>query len=252
MRDFVTRLAGRGDLRERLLVRLLHHHFRTKYRLLWQLSAEVPHFYDFRGGVFALAFDSSPPSSHTLDRAADARDVMAAGDLVLDIGCGDGFFTRRFYCERAGRIDAIDVEQSAIDHARCFHSDPKINYVAMDAVARAFPSPKYDVVVWNGALGHFSQADTAVVLGKVRAALPEAGIFVGSESLGVEGHDHLQYLSDETAVQALFRPYFQHVATRVVAYTIGVQQSFLRREIFWRCSDDRKSLTRDSWHWADE
>ena len=246
----IIRLCGSGSRREQLMIKLLNYHFRAKHRLLWELSSEAPHFYDQRSTVFALAFDPSAPSSHTLDRAAAARDVIADGDKVLDIGCGDGFFTRRFYCDRASHIDAIDVEQSAIEHARRLHADPKIAYRKIDAVTEAFPQSHYDVVVWNGALGHFSSHDASVVMKKIGAVLGPHGVFVGSESLGLEGHDHLQSFPDETTVQNLFRPYFRYVATRVVSYSIGLRRDILRHEVFWRCANTRERLTRDFWHWA--
>jgi len=250
IQNTLVRVGGRGARREQFLIKLLNYHFRAKQRLEWELSSEPPHFYDQRSTVYSLAFDSSPPSSHTLDRAAAARDVIVDGDKVLDIGCGDGFFTRRFYCDRASQIDAIDVEESAIDHAQRFHADPKIVYRKLDAVAEAFPQSQYGVVVWNGALGHFSTDDTAVVMKKVSLALGSRGVFVGSESLGLEGHDHLQFFPDEAAVQGLFLPYFQYVATRTVSYPIGRHRGFLRQEVFWRCANERESLTRDGWHWA--
>jgi hypothetical protein len=106
-------------------------------------------------------------------------------------------------------------------------------------------------VIWNGAIGHFSAADTAIVLGKIRACLGPSGVFAGSESLGMEGHDHHQFFDDELAVQQLFKPHFRHVVTRTVNYTIGQQRNFARREVFWRCSDSRESLKRDAWSWAD-
>jgi len=248
-KDWMVRLAGRGVRRENLLVDLLDRHFQLKHRLDWELSQEAPHFYDFRSGVFSLGFGSAPPSSHTLDRAAMARDTFADGDSVLDIGCGDGFFTRRFYSDRAGRIDAIDVEDSAITHAKRYHAHPKIDYVKCDAVAEAFPASTYDAVIWNGAIGHFSQA--AIVLQKIRTCLAPSGIFAGSESFGMEGHDHRQFFSDEFAVQKLFKPYFRYVVTKAVSYSIGPQRNFVRREVFWRCSDRRESLMRDAWNWAD-
>jgi ubiquinone/menaquinone biosynthesis C-methylase UbiE len=252
VKNIATRLAGEGTRREQLLIRLLNYHFRAKHRLLWELSPQAPHFYDQRNTVFALAFDASPPSSHTLDRAVAARDVIFEGDKVLDIGCGDGFFTRRFYCDRASEIDAIDVEQDAIDHAQRFHSDRKIVYRKIDAVAEPFPQSRYNVVVWNGALGHFSSDDTSVVIKKISAVLGIRGVFVGSESLGLEGHDHLQYFPDEAAVQRLFRSNFKYVVTRVVRYPIGPRRDFLRKEVFWRCSNGREPLMRDFWHWADQ
>jgi SAM-dependent methyltransferase len=160
------------------------------------------------------------------------------------------FFHPSLLSDRAGRIDAIDVEESAIAHAGRYHAHPKINYVKCDAVAEPFPSEAYDAVIWNGAIGHFSAVDTAIVLRKIRASLTPAGVFAGSESLGVEGHDHHQYFADEAAVQELFAPYFRCVSTRVVNYTIGTQRNFARREVFWRCSDCRESISRDAWNWA--
>jgi SAM-dependent methyltransferase len=247
----MVRVAGRGVRREKLLVDLLDSHFQLRHRLDWELSKEAPHFYDFRSGIFELGFSDAPPSSHTLDRAAMARDSFAEGDRVLDIGCGDGFFTRRFYADRAGRIDAVDVEDSAIAHARRYHTHPKINYFKCNAVTEPFPSDAYDAVIWNGAIGHFSTADTAVVLQKVHACLAPSGVFAGSESLGIEGHDHFQFFNDEAAVQALFKPYFRYVATRTVNYTIGRQRDFTRQEVFWRGSNSRESLMRDAWSWAE-
>jgi SAM-dependent methyltransferase len=250
-KDWIVRLAGRGAHREELLADLFDAHFQIRHRLDWELSKEAPHFYDFRSGVFALGFSDAPPSSHALDRAAVARDSFAEGDCVLDIGCGDGFFTCRFYSDRAGRLDAIDVEEGAIAHALRYNAHPKINYVKCNAVTEPFPSDAYDAVIWNGAIGHFSTTDTAVVLQKIRACLAPPGVFVGSESLGMEGHDHFQFFKDEAAVQALFKPYFRYVATRTVSYTIGQSRNFTRHEVFWRCSDNRETLMRDAWNWAE-
>ena len=112
-KDWLVRLAGRGAGREKAIVGLLDSHFRIRHRLEWELSQEAPHFYDFRSGIFALGFGDAPPSSHTLDRAAMARDTFADGDCVLDIGCGDGFFTRRFYSDREG-ISTLSMSRRAL------------------------------------------------------------------------------------------------------------------------------------------
>ena len=91
---------------------------------------------------------------------------MRDGDRVLDIGCGDGFFARRFFAAHGARVDAIDIEPGAITHAERHNSAPQIRYFLKDAVGEPFPSDAYDVVVWDGALGHFSPDTTDRMLAR--------------------------------------------------------------------------------------
>lgn len=46
--------------------------------------------------------------------------------------------------------------------------------------------------------------------------LTTGGIFLGSESLGVDGSDHLQFFHSLDDMTALFTPYFKTVALREV------------------------------------
>jgi hypothetical protein len=43
---------------------------------------------------------------------------------------------------------------------------------------------------------------------KIKKHLKPDGIFAGSESLGVEGHDHPQYFINPESLSYLFKPYF--------------------------------------------
>jgi SAM-dependent methyltransferase len=164
---------------------------------------------------------------------------------VLDIGCGDGFFTKRFLAGRAQQVDAIDIDPTAIERANYANAAPNVRYVKLDAVKDAFPAPKYDVIVWDGALAHFAVPDSSALLAKIHDALTPGGVFVGSESLGPEGDDHLQAFEHPSDITSLFRPFWRQVLIRELDYILV--GGFVRREAYWRCSNDTKRLRSSGW-----
>src|SRR5690606_15201876 len=149
----------------------------------WVLSPSPPHFFDQRMNCFQFGFTQSCAGPYAFARGFFAADVVREGDRLLDIGCGDGFFTRRFYAERCAAIDALDIEPTAIEAAELYNGSAKIAYRLCDAVADPFPRPPYDVIVWDGALGHFPPDVVQRMCEKIRDALNNGGVFVGSESL---------------------------------------------------------------------
>jgi 2-polyprenyl-3-methyl-5-hydroxy-6-metoxy-1,4-benzoquinol methylase len=175
--------------------------------------------------------------------------MIEEGDRLLDIGCGDGFFTKRFFSTKCSQIDAIDVDQEAIQIAIRYNTAPNIQYHRMDAVQRSFPGKSYHVIVWDGAIGHFSHEDTKTILGKICHVLTPDGVFVGSESLGREegGYDHLQFFSLDDLYR-LFKPYFQFIQMRTVNYKVGWTGNLNRREAYWRCSNSSVRLSAGGWH----
>ena len=75
-------------------------------------------------GVDASAYDAwyHTPRRH-LDRRHRIRAVARllqpeAGESLLDIGCGTGYFTRRFAGESSLRVVGLDPDNSALDYAR--------------------------------------------------------------------------------------------------------------------------------------
>jgi SAM-dependent methyltransferase len=231
-----------GRRRERALLWLLGRHYDSVFRRQWRLAPEPPHFFDHRLDGFALVAGEAP---FPLYRGYLAAELVREGDIVLDIGCGDGYFTRRFFAPRAAQVDGIDIEPSAIAHASEINAAPNVRYVLADAVAAPFPRESYDVVVWDGALGHFAPDTTDRMLGKIAAVLAPGGAFAGSESLGTEGHDHLQFFDTLDDLAALLGRHFEHVAVREVSYMLpgGVR----RREAFWRCAHDPARLESAAW-----
>jgi len=237
-----------GRLREMVLVRLLGALHRSQFRREWRcFSDEPPHFFNQRWNGFEFTYGSSR-TPYVFTRGFLACEILQDGDHLLDIGCGDGFFTNSFFSTRCHHIDAIDVDRSAIETAKRLNCSPKIDYYILDAVRQPFPSERYDVVVWDGAIGHFSKAELSVVLEKIARSLPTSGIFVGSESLGIEGSDHLQFFDDESALASVFKPYFKHVLIRKTEYRIGGGET--RIEAYWRCSNDLSPRQMDT-TWVD-
>src|ERR1700741_1204824 len=237
-----------GSKRESALVNLLNRYFFSLYQRQCEFGAKEPHFFSQRIGFFNFAFGDSGYGPYSFYRGFFGSEVVQPNDRLLDIGCGDGFFTKRFLSTRCAKVDAVDIEPSAIESARLYNGAHNINYHLLDAVNEPFPGDAYDVIVWDGAIGHFAKETTDLVLAKIQSALKPNGVFVGSESLGLEGSDHLQFFHSLDDLHALFKPYFKFIELRSVDYRTGQgKSSFIRQEAFWRCAGEEKRLRECSW-----
>ena len=236
-----------GPRREQVLLRLLEQHYESLFRRLWFYGREEPHYTNHRIGTFRFGFSGDANGPEYFYRGFFSSEMLRKSDRVLDIGCGDGFFTKRFFSARCESVDGVDIEPSAIAEASRFNSAPNVSYQLLDAVNRPFPRPPYHAVVWDGAIGHFARADTEQMLQKIKRSMTADAVFVGSESLGrEEGHDHLQFFDSLKDLRDLFRPFWKHVQVREVSYPLA-HASFVRREGYWRCSDDHDRLRAAGW-----
>jgi SAM-dependent methyltransferase len=246
LRLLKERILWGGDVREQVLRRLLEQHYESLFRRLWVYGGEEPHFTNHRIGAFRFGFSFESNGPEYFYRGFFSSELLRRSDRVLDIGCGDGFFTKRFFSVRCESVDAVDIEPSAIEEANRYNGAPNVNYLLLDAVNQPFPRAPYDVVVWDGALGHFARHDTETMFRKIKAALAPGGVFTGSESMGREGHDHLQFFESLDDLAALLRAFWKHVQLRDVSYPIN-RGTFIRREGYWRCSDAPDRLEQAGW-----
>jgi len=241
----IEKLIYFGGLSERTATRWLLRIFRAKFRLDWELSKAPPHFYNHRMGMSQFVFGEVTHGPYAYYRGFHAAQVIQDGDKLLDIGCGDGFFTKRFFSAKCSHVDGIDIEPSAIRCAERENSAENVKYHLMDAVQVEFPTREYNVIVWDGAIGHFSPDTLQTMMSKIVNALSPNGVFVGSESLGDEGVDHLTRFDSLDDFGSLFSKYFRYVELSSIDY--GLSNNFIRHEAYWRCANGPDRLQRLNW-----
>jgi SAM-dependent methyltransferase len=183
----VERIVFGGVTRESILVKLLLALQDSKLRRAWRWTGAYPHFSDHRVTWLKAGLGTQPGGVLGFIRGFHVVEILRSDDVVLDIGCGDGFFTRRFYAPSCARVDAIDVDATAIRTAILWNKGENVSYHNMDVCKEPFPRTNYDVVVCDGAIGHLPQGCAGALLSRIAGVLGENGVFCGSESLGGRG-----------------------------------------------------------------
>jgi SAM-dependent methyltransferase len=117
-----------------------------------------------------------------VERGVLGRFHLPPGARVLDLCCGDGYFSDCFWSPTAGHIDAVDRDPEALALARARHAQPNIEYRCLDIVRDEFPGRDYDLVCFFEAIEHLSVGDGVLVLEKIEAALKPGGWLVGSST----------------------------------------------------------------------
>lgn len=137
-----------------------------------------------------------PHNLFWLERGVFPRKQMFEGCIVLDLFCGDGFYSYYFHSTIAGGIDAIDKDPGAIKHAKRHYLHPKINYRVIDAVKEDFPRKRYDIILWFEGIEHLNETEYKAVIDRVKSAIGDKGILIGStplvpiESMSMRNWEH--------------------------------------------------------------
>lgn len=199
---------------------------RRYYRQLLEAEyygkAQPPAWFDHRIDLYY----HWPNNLFWLERGVFPRKYMFPDCVVLDLFCGDGFYSRYFYSTIAGHIDAVDIDPTAIVHAKRHHASPRIDYRELNAVKQDFPRSHYDVIVWFEAIEHLSEAEYASVVKRIKAALGEKGILIGSTPIIDEarlGRGNWQHQNEFTCVEnlrAFLMRDFHHVEIDLTVYPV--------------------------------
>lgn len=121
-----------------------------------------------------------PNNLFWLERGILPRKYLFEGCKILDLFCGDGFYSRYFHSTIAGHIDALDKDPSAIEHAQRFHSHPKINYHTLDITHDELPLSHYDIVLWFEGIEHLTEEECGIIFGRIKNVIGDEGLLFGS------------------------------------------------------------------------
>lgn len=164
-----------------------------------------------------------PKNLFWLERGVYGRMVMRPGCRVLDLCCGDGYYSDAWYSTIASSIDACDNDEGALRFASQKHANPKINYHRVDILTEPFPRPEYDVITWFEAIEHFSEEQIVHLLRKIDEALQENGTLIGSTPLvqkrgAATNRQHDREFTSQEDLEAILKKVFVNVQTWVAIY----------------------------------
>jgi len=154
------------------------------------------------------------PKHRLMNYHAFFIDNIGADDVVLDIGCGNGFLTRDL-AEKAKSVTGIEINKNNIELARKEFNRDNIKYICGDACQYDF-GEKFDVIVLSNLLEHVE--DRIAFLLKVRDLAPRLLIRVPTIN-----RDWLTYYKKEMGIEYRLDP------THRIEYTMESLQEELEK-----------------------
>jgi SAM-dependent methyltransferase len=138
--------------------------------------------------------------------------AMKPGARVLDMCCGDGFYSDLFYSSRAAHVLAVDHNRHALRHARRCHSRSNVEYRQAD-IRDGVPAGPFDNIVWDSALHHFTTAEVRRILAALRTALVDGGVLSGFTEIEPPGYSYARlHFEEPEELAQLLKTAFANVA----------------------------------------
>jgi cyclopropane fatty-acyl-phospholipid synthase-like methyltransferase len=132
--------------------------------------------------------------------------------LLLELCRGDGFNAKYFYSNKAQKIISIDFDKNAILHANKFNKKQNIDLIESD-IRNEFPDIKFDNIIWDAAIEHFTRNEIKDILAKIKDLLIDNGILSGYtivENESGKQHSLLEYeFKSKKDLLTLIEPYFK-------------------------------------------
>jgi SAM-dependent methyltransferase len=150
-----------------------------------------------------------------LERGVLSSLTLKPGGSLLDLCCGDGFYARHFYAARSGRVVAVDANRPALAHARRFNAAANVSYAYCD-ITRGLPNGRFDNVVWNTAIHHFTREEAHAILTRIAGVLTPDGTLAGHTVIETaSGYEFArQSFRDAPDLAQLLGTVFAHVCVR--------------------------------------
>jgi len=154
-------------------------------------------------------------NSFMWERGVFGSIAIAPGDRVLDLCCGDGFFTFHFYSTNAAEIIGIDFDERAVRGARRNFRRDNLSFAVAD-IRDSLPDGPFDVVVWDAAIEHFTESEIGEILRRIAVLLGDSGVLAGYTIVATDdGQKHLDQheyeFSSAAELDLLLRAFFRNV-----------------------------------------
>ena len=143
---------------------------------------------------------------------------------VMELCCGDGFFTRMFYRNISDEVFAYDYCEEAIKHARSHYQIKGLQFEVLDINCLDVNKYKDDNitnVIFDAAIAYFSEKQTEDMLIKVKAILAKKkGIFSGTCPLNKDEEikNTYQRFDCPEKLEILLGRYFNNVKVITIKY----------------------------------
>jgi spermidine synthase len=187
------------------------------YVVQWGMKP-TPNWFDHNIDVYWKLWKKS--DSSWLERGV-LNSLCLAGGNALELTCGDGFYTSRFYAAKLNSMVACDRDPKAIESARKYSRASNVSYVVADILTE-IPSGKFHNVVWDFGFpwcNHFSSPQVDAIVAQCKDRLTESGIFSGYLALLSQNGMYAQNehateidFKDISALKTYLLRYFSHVS----------------------------------------
>lgn len=171
--------------------------------------------------------------------------------ILIELCCGEGFNTTRFYSKSCKKILACDFDRVAIKEAKKNYSAPNVVFKVAD-IRKEIPA-KVDGfaptnIIWDAAIEHFTVDEIDKIMGRLQKILcPKKGILSGQTIVeckkGKSLAQHEYEFADKEDLKRFFTPYFKNV---IVWETIYED----RHNLYFMASDGKLPFTKDWEHWT--
>ncbi|MBO5760724.1 MAG: glycosyltransferase [Lentisphaeria bacterium] len=143
--------------------------------------------------------------------------------VVVELCCGDGFYTKYFYSINAKKIFACDLDKKIINIASHKNGVSNIHYCVADIrtgiqniFSNQIEEKKVTNIIWDAAIEHFTEKEIFMILEDIKNTLTPDGIVSGYTIIERKDHQkHLEHHEREFAskedLRSFFTPYFKNV-----------------------------------------
>ena len=197
-----------------------------QYKFIWSYlhRSWFDHRFDYLRGI---------ENYYWYERAILAQQKIKQDGVVLDIGCGDGIYSGLFYSAKAKKVEAIDMDKSAIQHAKKYYSRSNVNFKNIDIHNWLKKGKKYDTVVMFSVIEHLSVEDGTETLKMIGKSLNKNGSLFGSTPLFSDNDEHnfehQNEFSSELQLRSFLKKTFRKVDLYISIWPYG------RKECYFEC-----------------